>query len=521
MRSQQWQFWIDRGGTFTDVVAHDPEGHLHRCKLLSEDPQRYDEATLAGIRRCLGLAENDTLPSKRIAGVRMGTTVATNALLERAGEPVGLVITQGHADTLRIAYQTRPKLFELNIQRPAMLAQTVIEVDERMAADGKVIRPLDPETLREPLNALRAQGIHAVAVALIHADRYPEHELKIGELASELGFTQISLSHQVSPVAGFIGRADTTVVDAYLSPLIRRHVSKLSQALGSVPLWFMKSDGGLTPADAFTGKDAILSGPAGGVVGAVATAEAIDIDALIGFDMGGTSTDVFHYRGELERRFETEVDGVRLRAPMLDIHTVAAGGGSILRIEGGRYQVGPSSAGADPGPCCYGRGGPLTVTDCQVMLGRIQPRWFPSVLGHDGHQPLDIDAVVASFKSLHQGGNASATPAALDELAAMAEGFMAVAVHNMANAIKQISVRRGRDISEYALQCFGGAGAQHACEVADTLGLSTILLHPLGGLLSAYGMGLAEVTQRHELSLECPLDEAALSRVAERVQQNG
>ena len=515
MRSQQWQFWIDRGGTFTDVVACDPEGHLHRCKLLSEDPSRYDDAALAGMRRCLGLAEDDTLPSERIAGVRMGTTVATNALLERAGEPVGLLITQGHADTLRIAYQTRPKLFDLNIERPAMLAETVVEVDERLAADGEVIRPLDPDTLREPLYALRAQGIHAVAVALIHADRYPEHELMIGELASELGFTQISLSHQVSPVAGFIGRADTTVLDAYLSPLIRRHVSKLSQALGSVPLWFMKSDGGLTPADAFTGKDAILSGPAGGVVGAVATAEAIDIHALIGFDMGGTSTDVFHYRGELERRFETEVDGVRLRAPMLDIHTVAAGGGSTLRIEGGRYQVGPSSAGADPGPCCYGRGGPLTVTDCQVMLGRIQPRWFPSVLGHDGRQPLDVDAVATGFQSLHQASNASSTPPTLDELAAMAEGFMAVAVHNMANAIKQISVRRGRDISEYALQCFGGAGAQHACEVADTLGMSTILLHPLGGLLSAYGMGLAEVTQRHELSLECPLDEAALSRVAE------
>jgi len=514
MHSKQWQFWIDRGGTFTDVVGRDPTGQLHRHKLLSEDPARYDDAALAGIRRCLGVANHGAIPSDRIADVRMGTTVATNALLERAGEPVGLLITQGHADTLRIGYQTRPKLFELNIQRPAMLAQTVIEVDERRGAHGEVVRPLDLDQLRARLKALRAQGIHALAVALIHADRYPDHELKIGELAKALGFSQVSLSHQVSPVAGLIGRADTTVVDAYLSPLIRRHVEKLAQALGPVPLWFMKSDGGLTPADAFTGKDAILSGPAGGVVGAVATAQAIDINALIGFDMGGTSTDVFHYRGELERRFETEVDGVRLRAPMLDIHTVAAGGGSTLRIEGGRYQVGPSSAGADPGPCCYGRGGPLTVTDCQVMLGRIQKRWFPAVLGHDGDQPLDVTAVQAAFKHLHAATHRSSTPATLDDLAAMAEGFMAVAVHNMANAIKQISVRRGRDIRDYALQCFGGAGAQHACEVADTLGMSTIILHPLGGLLSAYGMGLAEVTQRHELSLECPLDEAALSKVA-------
>ena len=508
MRSGQWQFWIDRGGTFTDVVARDPNGQLHRHKLLSEDPDRYDDAALAGMRRCLELADDDALPSECIGGVRMGTTVATNALLERRGEAVALLITQGHADTLRIAYQTRPQLFQLNIERPAALTEMVIEVDERIAADGEVIRPLDREALRAPLSVLRAQGIDAVAVVLIHGDRHPEHERQVGQLAAELGFTQISLSHQVSPVAGLIGRADTTVVDAYLSPLIRRHVNTLSQALGPVPLWFMKSDGGLSPAADFAGKDAILSGPAGGVIGAVATAKAIDVEALIGFDMGGTSTDVFHYRGDLERRYDTEVAGVRLRAPMLDIHTVAAGGGSTLRIEGGRYQVGPDSAGANPGPACYGRGGPLTVTDCQVMLGRIQRRWFPAVLGEDGRQPLDVEAVMTGFAALH-GGSAQR-----DDLAAMAEGFMAVAVHNMANAIKQISLRRGRDISDYALQCFGGAGAQHACEVADTLGLKTILLHPLGGVLSAYGMGLAEVTQRHELSLECPLHDSALARVA-------
>lgn len=514
MDSGQWQFWIDRGGTFTDVVARGPDGQFHRHKLLSEDPARYDDAALTGIRRCLGLADDADLPGERIAGVRMGTTVATNALLERAGAPVALLITRGHADTLHIGHQTRPKLFELNVERPPLLMETVIEVDERVAADGEVIEPLDPDRLRTSLLAVRDQGIQAVAVCLIHADRHPQHECLVGELAAELGFTQISLSHQVSPVAGLIGRADTTVVDAYLSPLIRRHVSKLSRALGPVPLWFMKSDGGLSPAETFAGKDAIVSGPAGGVVGAVATAKAVDIDHLIGFDMGGTSTDVFHYGGDLERRFETEVDGVRLRAPMLDIHTVAAGGGSALHMKGGRLQVGPNSAGADPGPACYGRGGPLTVTDCQVMLGRIQSRWFPAVLGHDGCQPLDVDAVVAGFEALHASSKTSATAPTRDDLAALAEGFMAVAVHNMANAVKQISVRRGRDISRYTLQCFGGAGAQHACEVADTLGLSTIMLHPLGGLLSAYGMGLAEVTQRHEISLECGLDEASLARVA-------
>ncbi len=509
----QWQFWIDRGGTFTDIIGRDPDGRLHCSKLLSENPEQYPDAAIEGLRRLLGVAAGQPLPQDRIALVRMGTTVATNALLERKGEATALLTTRGFADALQIGHQSRPDIFALAIQKPDRLYRAVIEIDERITAAGEVLQAPRPEAVRAQLIDLRKNGIRALAIALLHADRYPQHELLIGEIAAALGFDQISLSHQVSPLIRYIGRADTTVVDAYLSPVLRRYVEQVRRQLGRVPLQFMKSDGGLTGAAHFAGRDAILSGPAGGIIGCVQAALNAGFERVIGFDMGGTSTDVSHFQGEYERCFETVIAGVRLRVPMLEIHTVAAGGGSCLHFDGSRYRVGPDSAGADPGPACYRRGGPLTVTDCNVMLGKLRPEFFPAVFGADAGQPLDADVVRAQFERLRaeilDAGGDDRDPVAI------AEGFLQIAVTSMANAIKTISIQRGHDVTRYALNCFGGAGGQHACLVADALGMQTVLIHPLSGLLSAYGMGLADLTALREFGVERPLADPALDLDAE------
>ncbi|WP_343079874.1 hydantoinase B/oxoprolinase family protein [Ostreiculturibacter nitratireducens] len=518
MAERAWEFWIDRGGTFTDVVARRPDGALLTHKLLSENPERYPDAAVQGIRELLGLAPGEPIPEGAIDAVKMGTTVATNALLERKGERVLLLITEGFGDLLRLGYQTRPRLFDLDIRRPELLYEEVAEVPGRLDAEGKVIVPLDEEAVRAALADASAKGIRAVAVALMHAWLDPAHELRVGELAREAGFTQISLSHEASPLIKLVGRGDTTVVDAYLSPILARYVRQVADALdlgrGCRRLLFMQSNGGLTDATRFQGKDAILSGPAGGIVGMVRTAEAAGFDRLIGFDMGGTSTDVSHYAGLFERSFETEVAGVRMRAPMMDIHTVAAGGGSILSFRDGRYQVGPESAGANPGPAAYRRGGPLTVTDCNVMLGRLNPAHFPPVFGPDGDEPLDADTVRAKFAEM-AAEIAEATgqsPSAPEEVA---EGFLRIAVANMANAIKKISVQRGHDVTRYTLQCFGGAGGQHACRVADALGMTRIFLHPFAGVLSAYGMGLADISALKEAQADhAPRDPILANEVA-------
>ena len=492
-----WQFWVERGGTFTDIVARKPDGALQTHKLLSENPERYKDAAVQGVRDLMGLAADAEIPQGTIKAVKMGTTVATNALLERKGERTVLFITKGLKDLLRIGYQNRPRLFDLNIQLPELLYEEAVEVEERLDAEGNVVLALDARKAREALCKAYGKGYRSIAVALMHSYRFPDHEKQIGAMAKQIGFTQISLSHEVSPLIKLVGRGDTAVVDAYLSPILGRYVDQVAAALGTEKggcerLMFMQSNGGLTDARMFHGRDAILSGPAGGVVGMVRTAADLGLTKLIGFDMGGTSTDVCHYAGEYERSFETEVAGVRMRAPMMSIHTVAAGGGSILSYRDGRMQVGPESAGAIPGPAAYRRGGPLTVTDCNVLLGKLQPDQFPSVFGPDGDLPLDVDAVRAKFAEL------AAEMGSDKSVEQLAEGFLRIAVENMANAIKQISVQRGYDVTKYTMNCFGGAGGQHACLVADALGMECIFIHPYAGVLSAFGMGLADIRAMRE-----------------------
>jgi 5-oxoprolinase (ATP-hydrolysing) len=504
----RWEFWIDRGGTFTDVVGRRPDGRLVTRKLLSHDPERYRDAAVAGIRRMLGTAPGEPVPGERIAIVKMGTTVATNALLERRGEPTVLVTTAGFRDALRIAYQNRPRLFDRRIILPESLYDRVVEVPERIGVDGTVVRPLDTEAVTEALTAAHREGFRSAAVVLLHGYHHPAHEQAVAALAQRTGFTQVSSSHEVSPLIRLVSRGDTTVVDAYLSPVLRRYVEQVATELRGVRLMFMQSNGGLRDATHFRGKDAVLSGPAGGVVGMARSSAEAGHHRVIGFDMGGTSTDVSHYAGELERVFGTQVAGVRMRAPMMDIHTVAAGGGSILHFDGSRYRVGPDSAGAEPGPACYRRGGPLTVTDANVMLCRVQPDHFPHVFGPGGDQPLDAGAVRRRFARLAEEiAGATGDRRAPEEVAA---GFLEIAVLNMANAVKKISVQRGHDITRYALTSFGGAGGQHACAVADALGISTVVVPPLAGVLSAYGIGVAEATAVRELSLETELTDSAL-----------
>ena len=492
-----WRIWIDRGGTFTDIVAEDPEGTVHTGKLLSENPGAYRDAAVEGIRRLLGLAPGEPLPDDAIDHVKMGTTVATNALLERAGDRTLYVTTAGFGDLLRIGYQHRPRLFDLHVVLPEPLYERAVEIPERMGAEGSVIQPLDETALRQVLEKALADGISGVAIAFLHGHRFPAHERRAAEIARETGFLQVSTSHESSPLSRLVARGDTAVVDAYLSPILRHYVNHVSEALctreGEGPqLMFMRSNGGLTDAHLFRGKDAILSGPAGGVIGMVQTGTQANFPKLIGFDMGGTSTDVTHYSGRLERSYESLVAGVRIRAPMMQIHTIAAGGGSILEFAGQRLRVGPRSAGAHPGPVSYRAGGPLAVTDCNAVLGVLQPDFFPSVFGPESNLPLDAAAARNAFARL-AGDVAAATGQRPMAPEALAEGFLRIAVEKMANAIKTISVQRGHDVTEYTLNAFGGAAAQHACQVADALGIRTILIHPHAGVLSAYGMGLAEI----------------------------
>lgn len=500
-----WEFWIDRGGTFTDVVARQPDGWLVTEKLLSEDPERYDDAAVEGIRRLL--PEGATIDA-----VKMGTTLATNALLERQGEPTVLVTTRGFKDALRIGYQNRPRIFDREIVLPELLHTRVIEADERVGANGEVLQGLDTSSLGDALTSAYEEGFRAVAIVFMHGYRETRHEVQAAEIAQEIGFDQVSVSSEVSPLMKVVSRGDTTVVDAYLSPIIGRYVSHVESRLPSAELMFMQSSGGLSEAHAFRGKDAILSGPAGGIVGMARTAEAAGFSKVIGFDMGGTSTDVSHYAGEFERQFDTQVGGVRMRAPMMSIHTVAAGGGSILHFDGSRYRVGPDSAGASPGPVSYRRGGPLTVTDANVMLGRVQPQYFPHVFG-SGDQPLDREVVHRHFSELATRIGDGRTP---EQVAA---GFLDIAVANMANAIKKISVQRGYDITEYALATFGGAGGQHACAVASALGIRRVVIHPLAGVLSAYGMGLADITAMREQAVEEPLNDDLVARLTDVAEQ--
>jgi 5-oxoprolinase (ATP-hydrolysing) len=501
-----WDFWIDRGGTFTDIVGRDPDGRLHTRKLLSENPGAYADAAIQGIRDLLGLAPEAPIPAGRIGAVKMGTTVATNALLERKGERVLLITTRGFADALRIGYQGRRDIFAKNILKPETLFERVVEVDERVLADGTVERPVDLVAVELAARQALADGINAVAILFLHAWRWPEHEKRAAALVRSLGLPQVSVSHEVSAMMKLVGRGDTTVVDAYLSPVLRRYVDRVAHALeaerNAIRLMFMMSSGGLTDARLFQGRDAILSGPAGGVVAMAETGRSAGFERIIGFDMGGTSTDVAHFDGEYERAFETEVAGVRMRAPMMLIHTVAAGGGSILHYDGARFRVGPDSAGANPGPACYRRGGPLAVTDANVMVGKLVPEFFPAIFGPQQNEPLDADAVREKFAAMAEaiGDGRSA--------AEVADGFLAIAVENMANAIKKISVERGYDVTRYALNCFGGAGGQHACRVADALGMRTVLIHPLSSLLSAYGMGLARIRATREQAVEAPFERA-------------
>ena len=511
MSSSNWDFWIDRGGTFTDIIGRDSSGGLHPRKLLSENPGAYRDAAVQGIRDLLGLKRGEPIPAGAIGDVKMGTTVATNALLERKGDRVLLLVTKGFRDALRIAYQARPDIFAKEIVLPEQLYERVAEIGGRIRADGTVEQALDETAVEAAARAAKADGIDAVAIVFMHSWKFPDHERRAAEIVRAMDFGQVSVSHEVSPLVKFVGRGDTTVVDAYLSPILGRYVSRVAEELGvgsregeaSPRLMFMMSSGGLTDAALFQGKDALLSGPAGGVVGMVETAKLAGFDKVIGFDMGGTSTDVAHYDGDYERAFDTEVAGVRVRAPMMRIHTVAAGGGSILHYEAGRFRVGPDSAGADPGPACYRRGGPLAVTDANVMLGKLQPDLFPAIFGPTQNQPLDVDAVREKFAALATeiGDGRSAE--------AVAEGFVTIAVENMANAIKKISVQRGYDVTEYLLNCFGGAGGQHACLVADALGMQAILVHPFSGLLSAYGIGLASVFASRQQALLAPLAEAS------------
>jgi len=509
--SSKWDFWIDRGGTFTDIVARDPAGAIRAHKLLSENPEAYPDAAIQGIRELMGLATDAPIPATHISAVKMGTTVATNALLERKGDRTLLVITKGFRDALRIGYQARPDIFAREIILPEQLYEEVVEIDERVRADGTVEAAPDAETVRTRLQAAHDDGIRAVAIVFMHAYAFPGHEKTVAAIARNIGFTQVSVSHEISPLMKLVGRGDTTVVDAYLSPILRRYVDRVAGELesndeaGDTPrLMFMMSSGGLTAADLFQGKDAILSGPAGGVVGAVGTSRMAGFDKIIGFDMGGTSTDVSHYDGDFERAFETEVAGVRMRAPMMRIHTVAAGGGSILAFDGARFRVGPDSAGANPGPACYRRGGPLAVTDANVMVGKLLPDFFPQIFGPNQDAPLDTGAVAAAFTAMAAEIGDGRAPAEI------ADGFLKIAVENMANAIKKISVQRGYDVTEYALTCFGGAGGQHACMVADALGMTKVLIHPLSGVLSAYGMGLANIRATRQQAVVKRLDEGLM-----------
>ncbi|PIF26384.1 5-oxoprolinase (ATP-hydrolysing) [Acidovorax sp. 56] len=511
----RWQFWIDRGGTFTDVVGRrpNPDGSftLVTHKLLSENPEQYKDAAVAGIRHLLGLKPGEAVTPELVECVKMGTTVATNALLERKGEPTLLITTKGFKDALRIAYQNRPRLFDRRIVLPELLYERVIEAQERMGAQGEVIEPLDEAHLKERLWAAYDAGLRSAAIVFMHGYRYAAHEEAAARIAREIGFTQVSASHATSPMMKLVSRGDTTVVDAYLSPILRRYVDQVASEMPGVKLFFMQSSGGLTDAQVFQGKDAILSGPAGGIVGMARTAGLAGHDKVIGFDMGGTSTDVSHYAGEFEREFETQVAGVRMRAPMMSIHTVAAGGGSILGFDGARFRVGPESAGANPGPASYRRGGPLAVTDANVMVGKIQPAHFPQVFGHGANEALDGDAVAQKFDGL-----ATQTGRKAEDVA---HGFIQIAVQQMANAIKKISVARGYDVTRYTLQCFGGAGGQHACLVADALGMTRVFVHPLAGVLSAYGMGLADQNVIREQAVETKLVPEALAGIEATLEQ--
>ncbi len=512
--SRRWQFWIDRGGTFTDIVGCAPDGRLQTEKLLSENPSQYPDAAVEGIRRMLGLAPGEPITPESVACVKMGTTVATNALLERKGERTVLVITRGFRDALRIATQARPRLFDRHIVLPEMLYERVIEAAERVSARGEIVEPLNETLLHQELRQAFDEGLRSCAIVFLHGYLYGQHELAAEAAARHIGFTQISVSHRVSPLMKLVPRGDTTVVDAYLSPILRRYVGRVAELMPQVPLFFMQSSGGLAQAHHFQGKDAILSGPAGGIVGMARTARAAGHLKVIGFDMGGTSTDVSHFAGEYERAFDTEVGGVRIRTPMMRIHSIAAGGGSIIHFDGARLRVGPESAGASPGPACYRRAGPLTITDANVLLGRIQPEFFPRVFGPEADEYLDGEIVARRFTELaEQMTSATGKPMGPEQAAA---GALQIAVGSMANAVKRISVMRGYDVSGYTLQCFGGAGGQHACQVADALGMSRVFIHPLAGVLSAYGMGLADQITMRETAIERELDVAGLEEARTR-----
>jgi len=518
-----WQFWIDRGGTFTDIIGRAPDGSLKVLKLLSEDRQRYSDASVQGIREILGLVPEEFVPIDKIHSIRMGTTVGTNALLERKGERCALIVNEGFRDILRIGYQNRPDLFALKIELPSMLYEMADEVPGRIDVNGKVLKPLNEEAVRSKLQKIKDRGIDSVAILLMHSYRFPAQERKVASIAREMGFNQVSASHEVASLMKIVGRGDTTVVDAYLSPILLRYIKGVRDDLGDdgnqLDILFMQSNGGLVDSTMFRGKDCILSGPAGGITGAVKTSKEAGFRRIITFDMGGTSTDVAHYNGELERSLETEVAGVRMRAPMLLINTVAAGGGSILHFRDGRFQVGPDSSGADPGPSCYRKGGPLSLTDCNVMLGRIQPDHFPRVFGPDGDEAIDTDVVRQGFKDLaariEEGTGVKKSP---EEVA---EGFLKVAVQNMSQAIKTISVQKGYDVSGYTLCCFGGAGGQHACRVADSLDIRSILIHPFSGVLSALGMGLADRRTIREKSVELELSVENMERLDREVETLG
>ncbi|MBD2343346.1 hydantoinase/oxoprolinase family protein [Anabaena subtropica] len=530
--------FADRGGTFTDIVAVTNNqtivDRLSRYrerflivplsnqewiivyKLLSENPEQYQDAVIQGIRDIIGISNNEPIPHNTIEVIKMGTTVATNALLERKGDRVVLLITKGFKDALRIGYQNRPNIFARQIILPTMLYEQVIEVDERYDAIGNELKPVNLEQVKKDLQAVYHTGIRSCAVVFMHSDRYPTHEQQVAQIAQEIGFTQISISHQVSPLMKLVSRGDTTVVDAYLTPILRRYVNQIAKQLPDVKLMFMKSDGGLTDADRFQGKDSILSGPAGGIVGAVQTSKRAGFELVITFDMGGTSTDVAHFKGEYERQLDSEIAGARMRVPVLAINTIAAGGGSILFFDGSSYRVGPESAGSNPGPACYRRGGLLAVTDANVMLGKIHPQYFPSVFGNDGNLPLDKDIVIKKFNQLaHDISNVTGTHRTPEQVAA---GFMAIAVENMANAIKKISLQRGYDVTDYVLCCFGGAGAQVACLIADTLGMKKIFIHPYSGVLSAYGMGLADVRATRVGGVEQPLSEELIPQLMQLIE---
>ena len=514
-----WQFWIDRGGTFTDIVARAPDGALQTRKYLSNNPDSYADAAIYGIREVLGLSPDDPLPAEAITAIKMGTTVATNALLERAGEPTVLAVTHGLRDVIEIGHQARPDTFALNIRKRDILYEQVVEIDERVLAEGTGERPLDTAIARARLQAQYDAGYRTVAIVLMHAYRYPEHEQTLAQIAREIGYTQVSASHDVSPLSKIVPRGQTTIVDAYLTPVLRRYVNMVEGALGegrkAGQLLFMQSSGGLTDASQFRGRDAILSGPAGGIIGCVATAKAAGFDKVIGFDMGGTSTDVSHYAGTLEKAYETEVAGAAMRVPMLDIHTVAAGGGSLLRYDGGRLRVGPQSAGADPGPACYRRGGPMAVTDINVALGKLDARHFPAIFGPGQDEPLDVDAARDGFARI--AAEIGAQNGDIRSAEQVAQGFLDIAIEHMAQAIKQVSLARGYDAAGYVLNCFGGAGGQHACLVAERLGIRQILLHPFSGVLSAYGMGLASISTERQAVVGSELEDAFAGDIAGQV----